>query len=272
MGTKQENECPARSSAVDQVESTPIAEGDVTASVEGIGAYAEPYRDLFARVKQGQHMVEMVEGLTSNLERKSVEPIAVMHDLDRHILQHFVGQSLWQWSLVVDGSSREKKGNDTVGVSRQWCGRHAGKVDNCVVGAYATASLVDSELFLPKKWVEDEQKREAAHVPKVPDGTAYRTQPDITSAMIRRLSQELPFEWVLADDEFGRRRSLRDLVASLGKSYVMDVPAESAIQIQRCETRGTEHRVSLAHGAPDSGSRDLLNPFYDSRISRAANS
>ena len=51
----------------------------------------------------------------------------------------------------------------------------------------------------------------------------------------RKKFPHLPIEWVLADDEFGRRRSLRDLVASLGKSYVMDVPAESAIQIQRCD-------------------------------------
>ena len=43
-----------------------------------------PYQDLLARVEQGPYVWgQMIEGLTSGLERKSVEPIAVMHGLER---------------------------------------------------------------------------------------------------------------------------------------------------------------------------------------------
>src|SRR4051794_28224111 len=37
--------------------------------------------------------------------------------------------------LVFDPSAFPKKGNASVGVQRQWCGR-LGKVDNCPVGVY----------------------------------------------------------------------------------------------------------------------------------------
>ncbi len=61
-------------------------------------------------------------------------------------------------TLIVDGSATPKKGEETVGVARQWwCGR-LGKIDNCVVGLYATyvgkndlAALGGAELYLRKQ-------------------------------------------------------------------------------------------------------------------------
>ena len=58
---------------------------------------------------------------------------------------------------MIDPSAFPKKGNESVGVQRQWCGR-LGKVDNCQVGvflAYVSAeehALVDTRLYLPKSW------------------------------------------------------------------------------------------------------------------------
>ena len=146
---------------------------DVAKSIEMIHEYVKPYQQVFGNTDQGNHFKEMISGLTSDLERKSVEPIAVMHGIERHLLQHFMGTSRWGWdplqelqrrqvaaeigtsggSLIVDGSSTPKKGDNTVGVKRQWCGRH-GKVDNCVIGVYAVyvgrdnlASLVGSQIY-----------------------------------------------------------------------------------------------------------------------------
>ena len=58
--------------------------------------------------------------------------------------------------LVFDPSAFPKKGAESVGVQRQWCGRR-GKIDNCQVGLYlAYASrrehaLVDVRLYLHMK-------------------------------------------------------------------------------------------------------------------------
>ncbi len=56
---------------------------------------------------------------------------------------------------VIDESGFVKKGEQSVGVQRQWCGR-LGKVENCQVAVflgYVTpfgSALLDSELYLPQ--------------------------------------------------------------------------------------------------------------------------
>jgi len=230
-----------------------IDAADLKESMRLIGEHIRPYRELLVRSEQRSNLRAMLVGLTSDLERKSVEPIAVMHGLSRKVLQHFVGGSRWAWeplmdrlrhevtreiggdggSLVFDGSSTPKKGTETVGVARQWCGR-LGKQDNCVVGVYAAyvgrddaAALVESELFVPEVWTKDEERRQQVYMP--PEVT-YRTQPKIATDMLARLAGKLPFTWVLADDEFGRTQAFRDQARALGKSYVLDVPENTQMR------------------------------------------
>ena len=230
-----------------------VTPADLEEAVKRIRGYARPYQAALVRSEQSRHLLEMVEGLTSDLERKSVEPIAIMHGVPRRPLQRFVGDDGWDcvplreqlWSevsaeigvadgaLVIDGSSTPKKGTETVGAGRQWCGR-LGKTDNCVVGVYAAyvgknelAALVGAELFLPEAWTSDRERRAAAYIP--PE-VVYRTQPEIGVAIVNDLASKLPFEWVLADDEFGRTQHFRDAVAAAGKSYVLDVPQNTVVR------------------------------------------
>ena len=66
--------------------------------------------------------------------------------------------------LVFDPSAFAKKGTESVGVQRQWCGR-LGKVDNCQVGVYLgyvsrrEHALVDGRLFLPQDWAQRKRRR-----------------------------------------------------------------------------------------------------------------
>jgi SRSO17 transposase len=236
-----------------------VSARDLTESMKMIRKYTTPYRELLARSELSGHLREMIVGLTSGLERKSVEPIAVMHGLNRRTLEHFIGGSRWDWdplmdqlrcevtqeigtedaSLVIDGSATPKKGKATVGVARQWCGR-LGKQDNCVVGVYAayvgkdgSAALVAADLFLPKDWAEDMERRAEVYVP--PQVT-YRTQPEIGVEIVRQMASKLPFTWVLADDEFGRTREFRDTARRLSKSYVVDVPKDTVVRRVRKNT------------------------------------
>jgi SRSO17 transposase len=242
-----------------------VSRRDVAESMRMIRRYARPYYDLLARTELSEHLREMVVGLTSDLERKSVEPIAVMHGVERRTLEHFVGGSRWDWNplmaqlrrevkqeigaedglLVVDGSATPKKGTATVGVARQWCGR-LGKQDNCVVGVYAAyvgkndaTAIVAADLFLPKEWAEDMERRAEVYVP--PEAS-YRTQPEIGIEIIEQMTAELPFAWVLADDEYGRTRAFRDKVRTLSKNYVVDVPRDTIVRRVRIGTTDTLER------------------------------
>ncbi len=64
-------------------------------------------------------------------------------------------------ALIFDESGFAKKGNESIGVSKQYCG-NLGKVDNCQVGVFAAYaseagySLVDKRLFIPEKWFGDD--------------------------------------------------------------------------------------------------------------------
>ena len=183
-----------------------VSEADLSASMRRTDSYCNPYQDLLTRREQRENLSQMIGGLVSALERKSVEPIAVMHGVERRNLQHFVGTSQWdddplrhrqRWevaqeigvadgSLVLDGSGTIKKGTETVAVARQWCGRQ-GKVDNCVVGIYAAyvgkgnlASIVDSQICLPREWADDPDRRAKVYVP--PD-IEYRSQTEIALEM-----------------------------------------------------------------------------------------
>ena len=72
--------------------------------------------------------------------------------------------------IVFDPSAFAKKGTQSVGVARQWCGR-LGKVENCQVGvfmAYVSRkkhALVNTRLYLPKKWAKGKARRKEVGVP-----------------------------------------------------------------------------------------------------------
>lgn len=107
--------------------------------------------------------------------------------------------------LIFDESGFAKKGDDSVGVARQYCGS-TGKVDNCqiaVFAAYASRygyALLDKHLYVPQKWFEDthQSRREKC---KVPEDLAFKTKPQLAAEMYRGLHAEgiLPFKYVVAD-------------------------------------------------------------------------
>ncbi len=73
--------------------------------------------------------------------------------------------------LILDESSFLKKGKSSVGVARQWCGRH-GKVDNCQVAVYSALArgdevgLLKGQLYLPKEWSNSPGRCKKAGIPQ----------------------------------------------------------------------------------------------------------
>ena len=216
----------------------------------------ECFVDLFAarlkRCEQRQHAWEYIAGLLSDVERKNAESIAYHHDQDRQPLQKFVGQVPWDYRpllaeltqqvgaelgeadgvMVFDPSAFTKKGNNSVGVDRQWCGRW-GKVDNCQVGIYmAYASrkehaLVDVRLYLSKDWAKDKKRRKKCGVPKE---VRFRTRHQLALEMLAEHGAMLPHAWIAGDDEMGRSSAFRRDLRALEEQYLLDVPANTLVR------------------------------------------
>ena len=109
----------------------------------------------------------------SQLERKSIEPIALKVESGKvRAMQHFLSDIVWEEErilsryhglvsddlgdtegvLIIDESGFVKKGNDSVGVFRQYCG-NVGKVENCQVGVYAAYASRHGYGFLDNRAV-----------------------------------------------------------------------------------------------------------------------
>lgn len=242
---------------------------DVEGSIDRFVKFIEPYQKAIGLKPRREHLATFLRGLVSDLERKSVEPIAVSQGFGRYDLQHFVGRSQWDERpllrhlraevgaelgdadgvFVVDSSGVPKSGKDSVGVARQWCGR-LGKVENCQVGVYVaysakgSSTLVDRRLYLPKSWADDPGRRSKVHVPKQ---VRFRKPWKLALEMLRNCRKEIRGGWVAADEEFGRPKKFRDGVAALGLRYLVEVPSNIVVRKRRGKGSGrppTWHRLS----------------------------
>jgi SRSO17 transposase len=214
--------------------------------------FLDPFVLSLQRSEQDQHARHYVTGLLADLQDKNVEPIAYLHDEEREPLQQFIGQSPWDHNpwltelaqqvgqqlgspdgvLVFDPSAFPKKGNASVGVQRQWCGR-LGKIDNCQVGIYlayvgrSEHTLVDVRLYLPKEWAKDKQRRAKAGVPRT---VRFRTRHELALEMLDERGPLLPHAWVCGDDEMGRSSWFRQELRSRNEGYLLAVPSNTAVR------------------------------------------
>jgi SRSO17 transposase len=211
-----------------------------------------PFTVGLVEPEQRRHTLEYITGLLSNLDHKTSEGIAYLHDQDPQGLQKFIGLVAWEHSpllltlagqvgddlgepdgvLVFDPSAFAKKGTKSVGVARQWCGRH-GKIENCQVGIYMAYvsrkdhALVDTRLYLPEEWTKDRTRRKAAGVPK---GIKFRTRHELALEMLDEQGSVLPHTWIAGDDEMGRSSEFRRKLQARGERYLLAVPSNTLVR------------------------------------------
>ena len=118
--------------------------------VDRLGEFVVPYQQALVTEADPHPMHLYLQGLLSHLPRKNAEDIAAWVDVERQVMQDFIGTAPWEHRpllqvlvgqvadrlgesegiIAFDPSSFPKRGTHSVGVKRQWCG-HRGKVDNC---------------------------------------------------------------------------------------------------------------------------------------------
>ena len=188
--------------------------------------YLKEFDECFARKDTRSHLPVYIEGQLSDLERKSVEPIALRSGVAVRTLQEFLSQHRWDQDRMrevlqqrvsdreesvarvglIDDTGVVKKGEKTPGVQRQYCGA-AGKVDNALVTvhlSYASGEfhcLLDGEVFLPESWEADRERCAEAGIPKQ---VHYRPKTQIALELVgRALSNGVEFDWLTFDAGYG---------------------------------------------------------------------
>jgi SRSO17 transposase len=221
------------------------------------------FAPLFGRKEACAQSLVYLRGLLGGEGRKSAEPMALgfgqpakgeVNQLQVLALQRFLTYSPWdaqdihreiqavfaeqlvpstaRWPLgtvgVIDGSGFVKKGAESVGVQRQYCGR-LGKQENCQVGVFLVGvtpdgcALLDDQLYLPKEWARDKRRREKV---SVPEGMRFRTEPQLGVDLLRRTREAgvVRFDWVIADERYGQNGTFLDGLDELEQRYVVEVP------------------------------------------------
>ena len=243
-----------------------LSSQDIEQFVEELDSYVKLFEPGFRRREQWQWSGLYVQGLLGDTQRKTVERMALELGQNVRDMQHFVGQSPWQKEpavvihqglvaqilgeadgvMLIDESGVVKQGQDSVGVTAQYCGS-VGKVANSQVGVHLGYvsrqgyTLLDSHLFMPHEWF-DETHTDRRKACGVPADLTYHTKPEIglelLQAAVKRneqIPEPLRFQWVAADELYGDSPAFRDGIAALDKWYFTEIKSTSQVWLKRPE-------------------------------------
>ena len=162
--------------------------------------------------------------------------------------QHFISNSPWDHAaviaqigrdadqllggkpdscLIIDECSFPKQGDRSVGVARQGSGR-LGKVDNCQVAVFsvltdgARHAPVDMRLYLPKDWIEDPARCDAAGVPQAARKLTSKSGHALDIVGQAR-ARGLRFNWVGVDAGYGKEPAFLRGLDAMNEVFVADV-------------------------------------------------
>src|SRR6266700_3759686 len=178
---------------------TPTTVLDVVRWAQELAGLHARIAPRFARPEPRRRALAYLQALLSPIERKNGWQLAeharearpdgmqrllasavwdadlVRDDLRAYILEKIGNQSA---IIVIDETSFLKQGKKSAGVQFQYCGT-TGIRENCQVGvflSYVTArghTLVDRELYVPKRWLNNPQRCREAGIPRA---TGFRTK------------------------------------------------------------------------------------------------
>jgi SRSO17 transposase len=207
----------------------------------------------FTRYEPVRHAAALMLGLLSGLDRKNCWTIAEHRgQTTPHGMQHLLARAKWNADavrddlrgyitghfgdqdavLVVDETGDVKKGDQTVGVQRQYTGT-AGRIENAQVAVFLTYAarrghaLIDRALYLPKSWTDHPDRCAAAGVPSQIE---FATKPALATAMITAaVTAGVPASWVAGDEVYGADPRLRAEVRAAGLGYVLQIAANRQV-------------------------------------------
>jgi SRSO17 transposase len=249
-----------------------IDKEDIALFMEEFKVFHAQFADCFSREEPRENFYQYMAGQMSQLERKSIEPIALSVESAKvRAMQHFLSDITWEEEqilsryhgmvsedlgdsegvLIFDESGFVKKGSDSVGVSRQYCG-NVGKIENCQVGVYAAYAsrhgygFLDSRLFIPKKWF-GEDYAERRRKCWLPAESSFKTKPQLAVEMLEKIVSEvtIPFRYVVADSIYGNSPEFLEAVETVpGVTYFVALPCDTFCWLQDPATLDKTYRYA----------------------------
>jgi SRSO17 transposase len=236
--------------------SEPVVAADVQTWAAELDAVAARLAPLFARSEPRHNAAAYLRALLGDAERKNSWQAAEYAGLDApYPFQHLLGRADWDaeaardllrgyaWEhladpdggvLVIDETGFLKKGVKSAGVQRQYSGT-AGRIENCQIGVFLAytgrhgRALIDRELYLPKGWAHDADRRQQAGIPpEVP----FATKPELGRRMLARAwAAGVRPRWVTADEVYGNDSKFRRFLEQNGQPYVLAVQSNQRLWV-----------------------------------------
>jgi SRSO17 transposase len=208
-----------------------LTEQDIEEMADELIKFHQEFHSCFGRTEHRRLGLAYLSGLLSNSKAKSIEPIALEFLGQQSVRSQQRFMKTYRWDLEAmdsrhlamlsediscpngmintDSSEFLKKGKESVGVARQYCGE-AGKTDNCQSGVFVGYSskkgygLLTSQLYMPKSWFSEEYD-ERRNFNLVPSDLEFQTKPQIALALINKVVETglFPAKWIGCDATFG---------------------------------------------------------------------
>lgn len=239
-----------------------ITPEEVLKLAEQLCTFHQQFSHCFKREEQRLISLAYLKGLASDLEAKSAEPIALRYLDEKGVrnTQHFLTAGKWDVEnlqlehqlklaekisaedgmFTIDSSENPKKGNDSAGVARQYCGR-VGKIENCQSGVFLGYvsnrgyGLLQGQLYVPGKWFTDEyvERRVKCHFPQE---LVFKTKPQIALELLQNAEATGTFtgNWVGVDSFFGSNPEFLDAVGEK-YYYFADIRSNTQVWLERPE-------------------------------------
>lgn len=249
-----------------------VVKEDIDDFMQELEVFHGEFSDCFLRSEPRTNFFQYMIGQFSELERKSIEPIAMnMENGKVRSMQRFISDVVWDENkmlnkyrnmvnedmgdpdgvVIFDESGFVKKGDNSAGVAKQYCGT-AGKVENCQVGVFAAYAsphgycLLDNQLFVPEKWFNDEytEKREKCNFP---ENSEFKTKPQLAADMFVEIVKEdvIPFKYVVADTIYGNSPDFIDSLETCPyKTYFVSIPCSTKCWLKQPIMREKKYKYA----------------------------
>lgn len=224
---------------------------------EELEAFVASMTDGLGRSERREALGHYIAGLLLEGERKSIAPMAERlaeqgeAEAMRQRMQQAVVVAKWGESelfrrvaneltsklpeleaFVIDDTGFAKKGEHSVGVSRQYSGT-LGRTDNCQVAVSLHVAgeigsgCIGMRLYLPESWTDDATRRVKCGVPA---DVVFRKKGELALDLIdAALAWGLPQRVVLADAGYGDSGHFRRELAARGLHYLVAVTGTATV-------------------------------------------
>jgi len=241
---------------------------DIKGFAKELEGFHSQFAHCFSREEPRENFYRYMSGQFSKPERKSIEPIAIsIQEGNVRSMQRFVSDVTWDEDsmlskyrsmvsddigdnngvLIFDESGFRKKGNDSAGVQRQYCG-NIGKIDNCQVGVFAGYAselgyaLIGKRLFMPEDWFDDEHRKKYWRKCNVPRDLVFRSKPQLAVDILREIRKEdlIRYTYIAADSVYGQSPEfIAEIEQDQHRIYFVGISSDS-----KC---WTEQPVTVEH-------------------------